>query len=66
MNSFESIFVEQFLSSVGITEPKEIIYNPSYEQLFEDEMQPGLEGYSRGYLSAVSYTHLTLPTILLV
>jgi hypothetical protein len=51
INSFESIFVEQFLSSVGITEPKEIIYNPSYEQLFEDEMQPGLEGYARGYLS---------------
>ena len=43
--------MEQFLSSVGITEPKEIIYNPSYEQLFEDEMQPGLEGYARGYLS---------------
>ena len=43
--------MEQFLSSVGITKPKEIIYNPSYEQLFEDEMQPGLEGYARGYLS---------------
>ena len=43
--------MEQFLSSVGITEPKEIIYNPSYEQLFEDEMQPGLEGYARGYLT---------------
>ena len=43
--------MEQFLSSVGITEPKEIIYNPSYEQLFEDEMKPGLEGYARGYLT---------------
>ena len=43
--------MEQFLSSVGITEPKEIIYNPSYEQLFEDEMQPGHEGYARGYLT---------------
>ena len=43
--------MEQFLSSVGITEPKEIIYNPSYEQLFEDEMKPELEGYARGYLT---------------
>ena len=51
INGFKSIFVEQFLSSVGITETKEIICNPSYEQLFEDEMQPGLEGYARGYLT---------------
>ena len=43
--------MEQFLSSVGIIEPREIIYNPTYEQLFEDELQPGLEGYARGYLT---------------
>ena len=43
--------MEQFLSSVGITEPKEIIYNPSYEQLFEDELEPGLESHARGYLT---------------
>ena len=43
--------MEQFLSSIGITEPKEIICNPSYEKLFEDEMGPGLEGYARGYLT---------------
>ena len=43
--------MEQFLSSVGITEPKEIIYNPSYKQLFEDEMRPDLDGHARGYLT---------------
>ena len=31
------------LSKYGITGVTEIIYNPSYEQLFEDEMDPSLE-----------------------
>ena len=43
--------MEQFLLSVGIKEPKEIIYNPSYKQLFEDEMRPDLDGHARGYLT---------------
>ena len=50
--------MEQFLSSVGITEPKEIICNPSYKQLFEDEMQPGLEGYARGYLTELGASRI--------
>ena len=43
--------MERFLSALGIKDPKKIIYNPSYEQLLEDEIQPGLEGHARGYLT---------------
>ncbi len=36
------------LSKYGITGVKEVIYNPSYEKLFEDETNPALEGYEVG------------------
>ena len=39
------------LSRYGITGATEIIRNPSYEKLFEDEMQPGLEGFDKGVLT---------------
>jgi phosphoenolpyruvate carboxykinase (ATP) len=39
------------LAGYGITDVKEIIYNPSYEKLFEDEMNPELEGFDKGQLS---------------
>ncbi|MCR4766932.1 MAG: phosphoenolpyruvate carboxykinase (ATP), partial [Saccharofermentans sp.] len=39
------------LTKYGITDVKEIIYNPSYEKLFEDEMDPSLEGYDKGQLT---------------
>ncbi len=39
------------LSKYGITDVKEIIYNPSYEQLFKDEMDPSLTGYDVGQLT---------------
>ncbi len=39
------------LKGYGITDVKEIHYNPSYEELFELEMDPGLEGYEKGQLS---------------
>ncbi len=39
------------LSKYGITGATEIIYNPSYEQLFEDEMDPSLEGFDKGVLT---------------
>ena len=109
------------LSKYGITGTTEIVHNPSYELLFEEETKAGLEGFEKGQVSelgavnvmtgvytgrspkdkfivvdenskdtvwwtsdeykndnhpasqeaweavkAVSYTHLTLPTILLV
>ena len=36
------------LSKYGITGTKEIFYNPSYEQLYKDEMDPSLTGYDKG------------------
>lgn len=36
------------LSKYGITGTTEIIHNPSYETLFEEETKPGLEGYDKG------------------
>jgi phosphoenolpyruvate carboxykinase (ATP) len=39
------------LSKYGINDVQEIIYNPSYEQLFEEEMKPTLEGFEKGQLT---------------
>ena len=39
------------LTKYGITGTTEIVYNPSYEQLFKDEMDPSLTGYEKGQLS---------------
>lgn len=35
------------LTQYGITGTTEVVYNPSYEMLFEEETKPGLEGYDR-------------------
>ena len=39
------------LSQYGITGTTEIVYNPSYEQLFEEETRPELTGYDKGQVS---------------
>ena len=39
------------LTKYGITGATEIIYNPSYEKLFEDEMDPSLTGFDKGQLT---------------
>ena len=39
------------LSKYGITGVKEIVHNPSYEMLFEEETRPDLEGYEKGQVS---------------
>ena len=39
------------LTKYGITDVKEIVYNPSYEMLYEEEMDPSLTGYEKGQLS---------------
>ena len=39
------------LTKYGITGVEEIIYNPSYEELFEAEMDPSLEGFDKGQLT---------------
>ena len=39
------------LEKYGINNVKEIVYNPSYELLFEEEMKKELEGYDKGQLT---------------
>ena len=39
------------LSKYGISGTTEVVYNPSYEQLFEEETKPGLVGFERGQVS---------------
>ena len=36
------------LTKYGITGTTEIVHNPSYETLFEEETKAGLEGYEVG------------------
>ena len=36
------------LSKYGITDVKEVLHNPSYEVLFEEETKAGLEGFEVG------------------
>jgi len=36
------------LSQYGIVGTTEIVHNPSYEDLYKDEMNPALEGYEKG------------------
>ena len=39
------------LTQYGITGTTEVVYNPSYEQLFEEETKPGLTGFEVGKVS---------------
>ena len=43
--------IKQALISYGITDVQEIVYNPSYEELFEDEMNPELTGFDKGVIT---------------
>ncbi len=39
------------LSVYGIKNVKEIVHNPSYDQLFEEEFKPELEGFEKGIMT---------------
>ncbi|MBQ3428982.1 MAG: phosphoenolpyruvate carboxykinase (ATP) [Mogibacterium sp.] len=39
------------LTKYGITGTTELVYNPSFEFLFEEEMKPELEGFDKGVLT---------------
>ena len=39
------------LTKYGITGTTEVVYNPSYEQLFEEETKEGLTGYEKGVVT---------------
>ena len=40
--------LREALASYGIKDVKEIYYNPSYEDLYKDEMNPALTGFEKG------------------
>ena len=39
------------LSKYGIHDTQEVVYNPSYDLLFEEETKAGLEGYEKGVVT---------------
>ena len=43
--------IKSALQSYGIKDIKEIVYNPSYEMLFDEEMNPELEGFEKAQLT---------------
>ncbi len=49
--NFFKIMATIDLTKYGITGATEIIYNPSYEQLFAEETLPGLQGYEVGQVT---------------
>lgn len=51
MDNYAQITKSISLEEYGIKNTKEIIYNPSYEYLYEEELNPELKGFERGQLS---------------
>ena len=39
------------LSKYGITGATEVVYNPSYDSLYKDELNPELKGFEKGKLT---------------
>jgi phosphoenolpyruvate carboxykinase (ATP) len=39
------------LEKYGILNASEVVYNPSYDLLYEDEIKPGLEGFEKGVVT---------------
>ncbi len=42
------------LGKYGIKNVKEVVYNPSYELLFEEETKASLEGYEKGKVTELN------------
>ena len=40
--------IKEALASYGIKDVQEVVYNPSYEELYKDEMNPELTGFEKG------------------
>ena len=51
MDNYALITKSISLEKYGITTSKEIVYNPSFETLYNDELNPNFEGYEKGQLS---------------
>ncbi len=53
-NSLFNIFIKMAnldLSKYGIVDVKEVLHNPSYEVLFEEETKDGLTGFDKGQVT---------------
>lgn len=46
-----TLFKAEDLTRYGISDVKEVIYNPTYEKLFEEETRPDLVGYEKGQVT---------------
>jgi phosphoenolpyruvate carboxykinase (ATP) len=51
MDNYAQITKSISLEKYGIKNAEEIIYNPSYDLLYHEELKPGLQGFERGQLS---------------
>ncbi len=51
LNSYIHIMANIDLSKYGIKGVKEILYNPTYEVLYNEETKPGLEGFDKGQVT---------------
>ncbi|MDO6544998.1 phosphoenolpyruvate carboxykinase (ATP) [Photobacterium sanguinicancri] len=51
MNVEKKVAKNMDLSKYGINNVTEVVRNPSYEVLFEEETKPGLEGYEKGIVT---------------
>ena len=50
------------LSKYGITDVKEILHNPSYEELFKAETDPSLTGYEKGQVTELGAVNVMKKT----
>jgi phosphoenolpyruvate carboxykinase (ATP) len=51
MENYAQITKSISLDQYGIQNVQEIIHNPSFDQLYNDELNPNLEGYEKGQLT---------------
>ena len=51
MDNYTPVTKSISLEKYGIRNAQEIIYNPSFEFLYEEELNPNLKGYERGQLT---------------
>ena len=51
MDNYTQITKSISLKKYGIDNAGEIVYNPSYDLLFQEELNPQLEGFEKGQLS---------------
>ena len=56
----------QDLKAYGIHDVQEVVYNPDYDTLYQEELNPALEGYERGVLTnlgAIAAIPVFLPAV---